>query len=354
MITIELESGRTYGVLFEVTQGTAQAVLLRGIEADTALALRPGLGSTTLEIQEGVLVIPASLTDTLSYVQLSAGGAIFGCRVIAPPEKEKTLIAQNLLDNSDFAFPVNQRGKSSYSGLAYTIDRWKSVSANGILRIEDGYVHFARGTGGKGYFIQYLSETDRSYYGRTYTFALCMTDGTVHTVTATFPQEKPVSGYRIAGQKIPGGEIGIHARSNRPSPYVQINVDAVDTPLQVRWAAVYEGDMGPEELPDYLPKGYAAEWAECARYYTRIGQTVAYAQPYYDVTEHFAPMRVAPTASIVSESGAEGMISVYASDGTLTDTQAILAPMGNAGVRVMGYGGAGSYAYAYIELSAEL
>ena len=34
---------------------------------------------------------------------------------------------RNLLDNWYFGAPVNQRGKASYTGAGYTIDRWKAV-----------------------------------------------------------------------------------------------------------------------------------------------------------------------------------------------------------------------------------
>ena len=35
-------------------------------------------------------------------------------------------VAYNLLDNSYFVNPINQRGQSSYSGTGYAIDRWRT------------------------------------------------------------------------------------------------------------------------------------------------------------------------------------------------------------------------------------
>ena len=34
-----------------------------------------------------------------------------------------------------------------------------------------------------------------------------------------------------------------------------------------KWAALYEGEYTAETLPEYQPKGYGAELAECQRYY---------------------------------------------------------------------------------------
>lgn len=52
----------------------------------------------------------------------------------------------NLLINSDFRNPINQRGATSYTGNSiYTIDRW-IISANETLTIEDGYVRFKLNT----------------------------------------------------------------------------------------------------------------------------------------------------------------------------------------------------------------
>ena len=36
------------------------------------------------------------------------------------------------------------------------------------------------------------------------------------------------------------------------------------------WAALYEGEYTAETLPEYQPKGYGAELAECQRYFQRF------------------------------------------------------------------------------------
>ena len=53
---------------------------------------------------------------------------------------EYYLQPRNLLDNSDFRNPVNQRGQTSYNSVGYTIDRWTKES-NAILTISDDCIN---------------------------------------------------------------------------------------------------------------------------------------------------------------------------------------------------------------------
>jgi hypothetical protein len=41
----------------------------------------------------------------------------------------------------------------------------------------------------------------------------------------------------------------------------------VGASIDMEWCALYEGEYTAETLPEYQPKGYAAELAECQRYY---------------------------------------------------------------------------------------
>lgn len=48
----------------------------------------------------------------------------------------------NLLDNSDFRNPVNQKGLALYEGSGYGIDRWRCSSDNWNVSVADGYIRF--------------------------------------------------------------------------------------------------------------------------------------------------------------------------------------------------------------------
>ena len=263
--------------------------------------------------------------------------------------------ALNLLDNSNFAAPVNQRGLSEYIGIGYIIDRWKNVTSAGTISLIESGIELKTTSSTAAYIIQYLSETDRIYYGKTYTFALGLMDGSVYTVTAAYPDALPTGAKKLATAEIPGGEITIHTRANRPAPYVQIRLSKGEPPLHMAWAAVYEGAMDTETVPEYLPKSYAIECAECARYYQRIGKTIEHAQPYYDVTKYFQQMRAVPKATLINTNGGKVNIVVQ-KDGAAASEEvaASVTALSESSLRIECQGGAGTYSFNYIELDANL
>lgn len=133
---------------------------------------------------------------------------------------------RNLLDNSDFTNPVNQRGQTSYAGSGYSIDRWKSWVDSNTLTIGNGCII----TNGK--YAQYVEGLSDSEYSA---FAM-QSDGTLIQIGTGY---ESANNWRYAA--LPAGTY--------------------------KWAALYEGSYTAETLPPYTPKGYAAELAECQRYY---------------------------------------------------------------------------------------
>ena len=85
----------------------------------------------------GIMFDPISSIDaTLTKRGYAADAAETGKQI------KKATNVRNLLDNSDFRNPVNQRGATSYSGSVYTIDRWFLWSDNGKanLTIDGGKI----------------------------------------------------------------------------------------------------------------------------------------------------------------------------------------------------------------------
>ena len=170
---------------------------------------------------------------------------------------------RNLLDNSDFTNPVNQRGASSYTGTGYAIDRWRSWVDSNTLTIHDGYITT---TGDYAQYIKGLSEG-------TYSAFAMRTDGTLIQID---------TGYES------------------PNDWRYVNLPAGS----YVWVALYEGSYTADTLPPYVPKGYAAEMAECQRYF----QTIPYyfAQNSVNTNSNypsyfpiqFFPMRIAPTVTL--------------------------------------------------------
>ena len=150
---------------------------------------------------------------------------------------------RNLLDNSDFSNPVNQRGVTTLtaSGNQYTIDRWRMDSGK-TFTLNDGSITISG-----AWLMQFVPEAVKE---KAYTMAACLEDGTIVAESAT-----PLSKHR-------GTYFGIDYVSNNNRVYVGFIKAGT-----YRWAALYEGSYTVDTLPEYVPKGYAAELAECRRYY---------------------------------------------------------------------------------------
>ncbi len=74
----------------------------------------------------------------------------------------------NMLHNWDFRTPVNQRGKTSYTGAGYTIDRWRAAESGVTVSVQSGYITLSASSAGDTYFRQYL---ESSLESGTYTFS---------------------------------------------------------------------------------------------------------------------------------------------------------------------------------------
>lgn len=197
--------------------------------------------------------------------------------------------AYNLLDNSDFRNPVNQRGKTNYTGCSYTIDRWLlGISAVVVNILDDGI----EVTGGDStYNAPYIQKVPENLTGKTVTFAVCDSDGVITTVTGTVQTDSPCSTNTTYGR------IAFYHSSSDGTLWAQINVNYGGSKI-FRWAALYEGSYTVDTLPPYVPKGYAAELAECRLYYRPQQMYCLYCYSSgYAVGINFEPMRpgVMPT-----------------------------------------------------------
>ena len=149
----------------------------------------------------------------------------------------------NLLDNSDFTNPVNQRGRTGYFGNIYTIDRWFlwTSDATGSVSVEENGVALNPQTAER---IALAQRFPKGYLsGVAYTFAYCDNSGTI-TIN-----NNPV------------------ITSDEGFDYVEIVCNAWK---KIAWAVLYEGTYTADTLPPYVPKGYAAELTECLRYYQAV------------------------------------------------------------------------------------
>lgn len=185
----------------------------------------------------------------------------------------------NLLDNSYFIDPINQAGFNEYHGSSarYAIDRWQATTGattsqdkNGLKIVSDKTEWIAG--------IQQKIEAKR--FADVMTFAVrgvfpvtCRLFVYIGTETVNFgsayfdgkAEERTLVLKMTKPEGLTGNEV--------VNVFISPDTDSTGTAAIVRWAAIYEGEYTAETLPPYVPKGYAAELAECLRYYRRITAT---------------------------------------------------------------------------------
>ena len=201
--------------------------------------------------------------------------------------------AQNLLDNSNFQ--INQRGTSSTTTDGdYIADRW-------IVNISNNAATVSIGSGGitlkptsSNYVCIYQKfEHYAEMSGKVYTLGVCI-NGMWESTTFTMANE-------ASGKPLPSG-LRVYSTGN--TFQVMIRNISCATPVTIQRVALYEGSSTADTLPAYKPKGYAAELAECQRYYWMYWQNnnMAVGNGYMNTTdtanitfEFPTKMRVAPT-----------------------------------------------------------
>lgn len=211
--------------------------------------------------------------------------------------------AHNYFDNSNWQNKndiVNQRGKSSYStnGNEYTIDRWKTQYGTG-LTIENGYINII----GQWDIYQVLKNPKDGVY----TFAaeirinsigdnqpnMYISNGKEILLNAPIGQWKTyILQYDLSSIESDNISFSLSARGGNNS----------NASISARWAAMYKGSYDASTLPAYQPKGYAAELAECQRYYRNnmFLQAVKSTGNTYFISKSFdIPMLSVPTYTFV-------------------------------------------------------
>lgn len=236
----------------------------------------------------------------------------------------------NLLDNSDFVHPVAQAGvNGAHGATGYAVDRWMRTSGATVSQAADGLKIVSDKTSWTA-GIQQRIEAKR--FADVMTFAVrgvfpvaCrlfvyMGSGDPNFGVAYFPGD---AAERILVLKMtkPDGLTGDEV----VNVYISPDTGSTGTAAVVHWAAIYEGEYTAETLPPYVPKGYAAELAECLRYYRKIkanNETFAgYAAN--GVSYAFIPltqsMRIAPTVT----GGGKFHYTLGSAQGTTTETATV-------------------------------
>ena len=191
------------------------------------------------------------------------------------PQGDTGACVYNLLDNSDFVHPVAQAGvNGAHGATGYAVDRWMRTSGATVSQAADGLKIVSDKTSWTA-GIQQRIEAKR--FADVMTFAVrgvfpvacrlfvCIGSGTTNFGTAHFQGDAAERTLVLKLTK-PDGLTGDEV----VNVYISPDTESTGTAAVVRWAALYEGEYTAETLPPYVPKGYAAELAECLRYYRRI------------------------------------------------------------------------------------
>lgn len=225
--------------------------------------------------------VPKGYAAELLACNIAETGVVHDSAKLGGKAPEYYLQPVNLLDNSDFYNPVNQRGQTSYdqtSVSGYTIDRWRAQY--GILTVNNGYVTW-KATAIAQYkrLIQWIGTPIEA--GKTYTIAMLAKVKTNPVLATLRPIDNTsvmsgASSFTISGTTA-DYQWFVHSftpTATPTKPGMEIFVsNTTDRTFEadIKCMAFYEGAYTAETLPPYVPKGYVAELAECQRYYVRIG-----------------------------------------------------------------------------------
>lgn len=209
-------------------------------------------------------------TDYQAPIIAGAGVRISGTKV------STAAAPRNLLDNSDFRNPVNQRGQTSYTSAhgGYAIDRWIANAAI-TLNVNAGSVTAISSGDTQNEFYQSIANPDR-LLGKTVTFAMKTDIGTFVT-NATIPSNFTDNWVVLGTALIPEfGQIRFQVSDNNTHAILAAVAVKSGGSVTIHWVALYEGAYTADTLPKYQPKEYGAELAECQRYFLKLGDASRY------------------------------------------------------------------------------
>ena len=262
------QSGNGYFNFY--SDGTTFAALRVFVNGDTPIkikAIKLELGDTqTLAHQDSngnwvLNEIPKYEEELLKCRQYDPyTGEYIGLRKFSQP--------RNLLDNSDFRNPINQRGFVSGSTVGagkYFIDRWSAWGGEQTITFDGDGLYASNGIWQKFLGLE-------KYVGEKITLAAQFANGLLAVGSGTVSN----TGSWEDCASYEGNEVYLKCQSTAVN---QWSVLITGMPAAVQWVALYLGEYTADTLPEYQPKGYAVELAECRRYYYRIRTYGSYVLP---------------------------------------------------------------------------
>ena len=172
----------------------------------------------------------------------------------------------NLLDNTNFFNPINQRNQTSYSNTdaapKYSIDRWQVLGGTFDVQTRTHTSNSTLGIYGNQ-FRQYIPLESVSI-GDTITVSSVIND-TRQIFTTTIPQYGDTVADAPFLLETTWGGFKMITREAEHAALLTMVVN-VSQSITVDWIKMEFGNFATP----YVPKGYGAELAECLRYFQRV------------------------------------------------------------------------------------
>lgn len=172
----------------------------------------------------------------------------------------------NLLDNTNFFNPINQRNQTSYSNTdaapKYSIDRWQVLGGTFDVQTRTYTSNSTLGIHGNQ-FRQYIPLESVSI-GDTITVSSVIND-TRQIFTTTIPQYRDTVADAPFLLETTWGGFKMITREAEHAALLTMVVN-VSQSITVDWIKMEFGNFATP----YVPKGYGAELAECLRYFQRV------------------------------------------------------------------------------------
>lgn len=164
----------------------------------------------------------------------------------------------NLLDNSNFLSPVNQRkAEDGDYSWKYAIDRWMfngngfSISSVGITIPSGGRIAQRMAAG------KCIPDDGK-------TFCCGLSDGRVIAADSETHSDDNVVLYKLNSDNYSGVNI----------------TNGTSDAITIEWCALYEGSYTADTLPPYTPKQWEVELTNCQKYYRVLNITGTYQTAY--------------------------------------------------------------------------
>lgn len=222
----------------------------------------------------------------------------------------------NLLDNSDFRAErfIAQAGLNGKHGATiYLGDRWIGHASMAATERADGVLLSTE--------VQnaYIYQKVKVQAGKQYTFAVHATGHTgMHRIAAYNSDNSVIYAQDYATDR-DTLLVTFTAGEDIVSMLYYPGYTSAGGSAAIQWVALYPGAYTADTLPEYQPKGYAVELAECMRYYQIIPALthipgVTNSATSFGAKYQITPMRIAPTVTIPSGE----KISIYTGDYSAT------------------------------------